>query len=191
NDPYDTEYNNSNRTLGFYAIQHEKKFTILSQDELWRNEELIPLGIDVSAIENYEIAIDKEFINPNYAIELKDGFTGLVTNLRTSSYKFNVAQKGEDNQRFTIQLKNLNPVDLAEMVFDLNIYFDGDILKSSINPAIDAISLTIYDFKGTKLRHYTYDSQIQTADLSEGIYMVSILLENGRSVHKKLVKINS
>lgn len=189
-DPYDAVYNNSKQILGFYTLQHEKKYTILNNSELWKNEESVALGINVAAIGNYEIAIDKEQINPKYKIELIDNQTNTITNLRNTSYQFNATKKGEDNQRFSIRFTNLNPVDPDKMVFNLMINFEGEVLKSSIHPEIDAESIAIYDFKGSLVRNYPYANQIQINGLKEGIYIISVLLENGRRIQKKLVKIN-
>ncbi len=188
---FDGAFIGEGATIEFYSYLNTQKLAIQALPELTTTDRQIALGAEVLSANNYTIAIDQEFVNPDFDIVLEDTDQGTFTDLRMGGYTFNVSSAQEMNDRFILHL-NYNQV-LSVDDFDptsetLLSYFKGNELLFDTN-LTDLKWITLFDIQGRRIQATPYNGRIAVpATLPAGVYVVSLTRFSGKTIVKKVLK---
>ncbi|WP_282043568.1 GEVED domain-containing protein [Winogradskyella flava] len=177
----------------FYSLESNHKLAIQGKSLPFDGSETIPLGYIIPNPGSYTISInqlDGLFSNENQTIYLEDTELNIVHDLKSNPYSF-AADSGTFNERFVLKFNNATlGIDDEEALSNL------DIIKANENINVNSsysniMSFELFDIKGRLIHknlnikndYYTYKTQ----NISSGVYIVKVLLENGSIKVKKLI----
>jgi hypothetical protein len=177
----------------FYSVLSDHKLTIQAKALPFEDSKTIALGYKSSNAGSLSMTInqlDGLFEDSNQGIYLEDKELNIIHDLRANPYSF-TTESGTFNERFVLRFNNTT----------LNIK-DQDIRSNviirSLNNSIDATSslsiiktFEVFDITGRTIHkniNVNNSSYIfETNELSEGTYIVQVLLANGAIVSKKVI----
>lgn len=197
---YDAPFNINQTSLGFYSIieNNKDKVSIQGLPELTDNTKEVKLGYIVDAAGEHTIGIQEEHINENYFIYLKDTETGIVTDLRKTSYTFTVNTLGENNTRFQLiytkdelkeEKKVLSTID--ETVEEHFLIYVNTVKQLIVNTDTAIDKVAIYTIEGREVKSYLGSQVKNVSDLKTGVYVVEVELKNNTSVINKKIIIDN
>lgn len=177
----------------FYSVLSDKKLSINGKALPFENTDLIPLGYKAANSGNLTISInslDGLFGDINQGIYLEDKELSIIHNLRSQPYSF-TTDEGTFNNRFVLRFTN-NTLSTNEQQILSNVTVKAikNVVKAtSTLSAIKAFEL--FDITGRIIHknfkvnnnNYLY----KTNNLSNGNYIVKILLDNGSVLTKKVI----
>lgn len=178
-----------------FTILGDKKLAIQGRNFPLDTQDIIPLGTrqDRAGVHTFMLG-DKEGIFANgQAIYLKDKLTGIVTNLSENNYQF-TADAGELLSRFEIQftsLGNSGTLGTNTSVKDNIQFFEIDKNYTILSPTVKIDKVELLDSSGKLLNRYipkANECTITTKDLSNGVYIVNVLINNERKTFKFIKK---
>lgn len=165
-----------------YGIQARPAFT---------NDDVVPMGLRAETAGMFTVSLETAdgVFAGDQDIFLKDNLTGVVTNLKQSSYTF-TSEAGDFNDRLQLQYVNTT---LGIPGFDANtivIYKDDNQVLNLHAGAIEIKEVKIFDIRGRLV--YTKKAisanAVQLADLKaeQQVLLVQITSADGRVVTKKV-----
>jgi len=189
-DGYDGHFINEGNAIEFYSHMGTTtdKLSIQALPELATTNIEVSLGYEVRTNTAYTIAIDAEFLDPNFDIILEDRTLNTFTDLRQVAYTFQ-GVAGEDNSRFYLHLeqRTLNTEDFQLDSTNIFAYFTDDVLTVKTTHT-DLKTVTVYNMTGQKLFFTDYKTKITAKGLAKGIYIVQFRNASGATITKKIVK---
>jgi hypothetical protein len=149
------------------------------------------LGYQVTASGDYTILKVLDYIDPNFDIVLEDTMLGVMTDLRSGDYTFNVPSPIEDNERFILHYNYrgaLSTEDAIQNSNNISAYFLDDLLISKTENNIVPDKVQLYDISGKDILNVNFKENIFLPKLSSGIYLVKYSFENSSTITKKVIK---
>ena len=157
----------------------------------------IPVGFRCNQTSNFKLAVDsvKYGFDPDQVVYLYDSNTGIYHDIKNDVFDMTLPV-GDHRNRFEITFKTSDEDSLeAQALLDqsISVYQDnqlGQLILS--NPSkIELESMKLYDIAGKlMLNKFSLGSeslyQVNTSNLSDGIYVVKITDQNGVSFEKNL-----
>ncbi|MFB9051940.1 hypothetical protein ACFFVB_02500 [Formosa undariae] len=176
-----------------YSLISDEKMVIQGRPLPFSDADEVPLGIQVATNGSYQIGIDNLkgslFENEGQDIYLEDTYLNMEHDLRQSPYSF-TATAGAINDRFVLKYLASTTLSVGEEVSNNTyVYINDATLYVKTAKIIKAIE--IYDFSGKRIE--AYKGLINSSEFSSpfpfsnGGYIVSITMEDGRVVNKKLI----
>ncbi len=184
---------NGNAYVDFYSINNDSLLTIQGRALPVLEADTVPLGFS-SAIEgDFTISIDKtDGLLTAMDVFLEDKLNQRFTNLKTSTYTF-ATGKGTFNDRFVMRYthKTLEVTDF-ETTLENQVIVSNKSKQLIITSTADAIDkVVIFDTTARKVyEKINVDSQeLRILDLmsSRQILLVKVMLQNGKSITKKVI----
>lgn len=193
---YDAKWIGDEAQKRFYSIIDNKDFLIQGRSLPFSNQDVVPLGYNVTTEGNYTIAInavDGLFEDGNQEIYLRDNLLGMVHNLSSNPYSFN-SEIGDFKDRFeivftpqglsiddnTIDPSALTIIELPNGEVKFKV---GDQFTITQVEILDVLGRSIYTLKGTNSEEVYNLSQ-----LSKATYIAKVTLSNGQTISKKAIK---
>jgi len=186
-------YEFAGSALSFYSLLGNNKMSIQGKALPFNQEDSVSLGLIVPNTDTYKIAIntlDGQFKDENQNIYLEDTYTNTIHNLRISPYSFNTA-KGTFDDRFILRYTdNTLSVNENEINDEVNVIgFDNTLKITTSKQRIKSIK--IFDVQGRLINNisniYTNIYTNNQLDFSLGTYIINVILENGKTITKKVV----
>ncbi|QVY64215.1 LamG-like jellyroll fold domain-containing protein [Polaribacter sp. Q13] len=195
---YDAPFDVEKKSMSFYSIVEETfKATIQGLPELKGDTEVIKLGFIADEEGDYTIGIQEEQIDEAYYIYLLDTEKGITIDLKQKEYNFTIDTVGENNSRFKVvysksKLKTLaiksNEIEAKE----LSVYLDGAkelvVIYNNSKDNIDEVS--VFTVQGREVAFFKGSQKKNTSNLSSGVYLVKVKLQDGRTLNKKVLIAN-
>lgn len=192
---HDAYFVNEGATIEFYSFIDEtlgSKFDIQGRAILEPEQFIqVPLGFEVLTAGNYTISRVLDFIDPAFEIMLEDTQEGIMTDLRTSDYTFNIPNPIEDNSRFILHYnynETLGSDDFEIDTIKINSIFKDEILYSISDNNITPKTIQIFDMSGREIMNTGYHEALTTRNLSTGIYIVKYSLSDSSVITNKVIK---
>ncbi|MBT8384477.1 MAG: T9SS type A sorting domain-containing protein, partial [Bacteroidia bacterium] len=189
---YDGEFINEGASLEFYSFISDNKFSIQGRSELQPNQSVeVPIGFQVITAGDYTISNVLDYIDASFDILLEDTFLNTMTDLRTSSYTFNISSPVEDNDRFILHYNYSETLSNEEFSSELNSiksYFLNNELYSIADERFIPERIQLFDISGREVLNTNFSERIKTGNLANGIYIVKYSIQNSRIIAKKVIK---
>ena len=141
----------------------------------------IPVSLEAYTMGKYTISIDASDCNFE-EIYLRDNFTGEIVDIINGDYTF-VATSSDEAERFTLMITNNND-DNSDIINQNFAYIsNGEII---INDIEGSGNVQIFDVMGRMLvtRDVNGSANISTETLTNGIYIISLIDDNGIKTQK-------
>ena len=196
-DGFDSKYDTKRLAtpVSLYSeIDSGAQLAIQGRAPLTDNSE-VSLGFDTQIDEEskYRISIsDIQGVNIEGAtVYLIDNKNNNITNLSEEDYEF-TTEKGQFANRFTLQFKNNEVLDVMESLSNIAIYPNpAQHVLNIVSPNTYLENISVYDLLGRRINQKvgpkTNTYQLSLVPLNTGIYFVKIDTELG-TVTKKLIK---
>ncbi|WP_353777310.1 hypothetical protein [Winogradskyella sp. 3972H.M.0a.05] len=192
---YDAITSNKEGQQNFYSIINEKPFVIQGRALPFVDTDVIPLGFNSIAQENYTIAISAVdgIFESDQNIYLKDNLLGFVHNLTESPYTF-TAESGAFNDRFEIVFQG-DALSIVENELDPSGLIITELPNGNVEftvpsqftieavEIIDLLGRTIYRLNGNS---HTLIHRLD--NLSKAAYIAKVRLSDGQVITKKAIK---
>ncbi|QDO93109.1 T9SS type A sorting domain-containing protein [Formosa sediminum] len=187
---YDTYANDEDFKI--YSLINDDKMVIQGRPLPFSNLDEVPLGINVSDQTTYKIGINNlqgTIFEEGQDIYLKDTYLNVEHNLRDSPYRF-TAVSGVTNDRFILAYTASSALSVNDSASNNTfVYINDGVLNVKTFKTISAVK--VYDVSGKLLINYkssNQSSELSTQfNFSKGIYLTSIVLEDGVVVTKKVI----
>lgn len=189
-------YEFSGSLLSFYSLIESEKLSIQGKALPFSNDDTIPLGFTISTNAIYTIAInnlDGLFSDNEQAIFIEDVYTGITHDLRESPYNFS-SESGTFNDRFILKFNFDALSDSINELNELKVFQNNSNNQLTIlNPNnLDIKNVNVFDIYGKLIFKKNIDSiqseyNFSTKNLSEGVYLTTLNLNDQRSIHKKII----
>ena len=177
--------------MNIYSMINNEKYIIQGRSLPFSSSDEVPLGINVPTVGNYTIAInalDGLFENPLQEIYLEDTTLGIIHNIRQQPYNFS-SSAGISENRFILRYTNTLGTKEVFENSSANAFIKNDILLINANQNISNIQ--IFDLTGKLVKTYNPKNlEKQFSDnftFAKSVYLAKIKLENGITVHSKLM----
>ncbi|MFV5697159.1 T9SS sorting signal type C domain-containing protein [Flavobacterium sp. ZT3R17] len=189
---FDGESFDGNEYIDFYSINQDKNLVIQGRALPFAEIDVIPLGYSTTIEGVFAINIDTvDGLLSDQAVFIEDKFNNTIFDLKSGSYTFNT-EIGTFNNRFvlhftdkTLAVKTFQTEKDSVFVFNRN----KQIQINSTAEVIDKIIL--YDLSGRKIYQKNNIDSIEFSMpnlvSSQSIVLVKIVLQNGRTVNKKVI----
>ena len=142
----------------------------------------IPVSFEASTMGKYTISIDASKCNFE-EIYLRDNFTGETVDIIYEDYAF-VATSSDKAERFTLLITNNNANEDSDIINQNFAYIhNGEIIISDVE---GSGNVYVYDIMGRPVltRHANGNVNIPTSSLTGGIYIISLIDDNGIKTQK-------
>ncbi|TDE06043.1 T9SS sorting signal type C domain-containing protein [Flavobacterium sandaracinum] len=187
----DGESFDGNQYLDFYSINQEKNLVIQGRTLPFDTTDEIKLGFTSALAGNFTIEIDEtDGLLKNQNVFIEDKWSNTVKGLNEASYIFTTAI-GTFDDRFVLLFRDKTlTVNDAEKDTE-SIFVSSKNKELRVNSTKELIKeITIYSLEGKKIYHKNginkTDYSITNWFVTHQIVMVKIVLQNGRSVTKKV-----
>ncbi|QDO93110.1 T9SS type A sorting domain-containing protein [Formosa sediminum] len=185
----------SDEDFKIYSLISDSKMVIQGRPLPFLNVDEVPLGIDVLDNGMYKIGISNfegtNFIDDVQDVYLRDTYLDVEHDLRTAPYSF-TAVSGETKDRFILVYNASNVSTLATdeaLIDDTFAYIKNGTLYVKSAKTINTVQ--IFDLTGKQVISYNsvnYTKEFSAPfSFSRGGYIVSISLEGGSVITKKLI----
>ena len=189
---YDALKFDNNNPISFYSVIENKKYVIQGLNNFSMNKS-VSLGFDSKYSERtLTIGINKtEGILSEVDIYLVDNLLNTTHNLNQSDYQFDIEEKGEFKDRFSLQFKGsvlnvenvLKEEDMIISIIDQNF---------KITAKQEVKTLRVYDMLGRILidsKPNKQDFYIKSNNVKKGsVLIINAVLDNGSMISKKIIK---
>ena len=142
----------------------------------------IPVSFEASTMGKYTISIDASKCNFE-EIYLRDNFTGETVDIINEDYAF-VATSSDKAERFTLLITNNNANEDSDIINQNFAYIhNGEIIISDVE---GSGNVYVYDIMGRPVltRHANGNVNIPASSLTGGIYIISLIDDNGIKTQK-------
>ena len=142
----------------------------------------IPVSFVASTMGKYTISIDASKCNFE-EIYLRDNFTGETVDIINEDYAF-VATSSDKAERFTLLIANNNANEDSDIINQNFAYIhNGEIIISDVE---GSGNVYVYDIMGRPVltRHANGNVNIPASSLTGGIYIISLIDDNGIKTQK-------
>ncbi|MEO9570101.1 MAG: T9SS type A sorting domain-containing protein, partial [Polaribacter sp.] len=139
------------------------------------------------------------YINENYFIYLLDTENDVTIDLRQISYDFSIETIGENNSRFKI-IYTKEEIEVSQKSLGINTLEDNDSKnlrvfidnKNELNVAFnfdenEVKKITLFSIQGKKVVVFNGDQKKNVSNISKGVYIVKVQLEDNKIFNKKIV----
>jgi hypothetical protein len=189
---YDAQKILNSNPVSFFSICQDHRYTIQGLPPLPFDEK-IKLGFHTNvAPRKLSIGIDKvEGKLINIPVFLVDHELHVVHNLKEADYYFDVLEKVECTDRFTLQFNNrvLNDPEFTSRSKTLTLIHDQNEIRIEANSILKRVR--IYTILGETIADQSCDNESVTLSLnnkrSKGILIISALFADGSSINKKVM----
>ena len=177
----------------FYSLLEDKELAIQGRSVL-KGEEKIKLGFYITEPDSFTISIDKtegSIANEGNNVYLIDNKLNIVHDLKESSYSFQVAESGTNNERFVLQFKNssLGVEDIISKEDKFIVVKDANGFEITSNKIVK--SIRVYDVMGRLLISKSPDQKnfhLNTASIKKGILLIlQVSMEDHGMINKKIL----
>ncbi|WP_299274008.1 CUB domain-containing protein [uncultured Psychroserpens sp.] len=187
-------YDFSGENNAFYSVLNNENLSIQGRSLPFLQDDIVPLGIISNETGSHTIAInslDGLFSDEEQTIYIEDTALNIIHDIRMSPYTFTI-EAGIHNDRFILRYTNqslgVNPTDGYEGI--TIIAPKSEYVK--VSSEIGTIStFTIYDIIGrsifTKSNINESGFLLNDTALSDGTYIVKVVLNNGKQKTQKVV----
>lgn len=186
---YDGVLFSDTNATSFYSTVADQLLVIQGRPLPFDQNDRVPLGYSSGIAETYTIRIDhfdESFTDQDIFIE--DKLLDVIHNLKTSPYEF-VSNAGNFGNRFdliytntTLDTNHDQTGSCAAFVYDKKLH---------VSASENIKSIEIYDMAGKWVTSFKLatESKLFESDFNyaEGIYLAKIQLQNGNTVHSKLL----
>ncbi|MBP0905546.1 T9SS type A sorting domain-containing protein [Mariniflexile gromovii] len=176
-----------------YLVSSDKELVVKSIN--YAQDVKIPFGLKTSKTNsNFSISINRLKETPeSLEVYVFDKLTNVYTDVVNGTFNINLP-KGTYNNRFEITFtKNTLSTDFDEFK-SVEVYHNNNSSSLTINnpKAINIESFKLFDATGKlvlnkKIRSKQTTQSYSTKSLSDGVYIVNILLENDQFFSKKII----
>ncbi|WP_166386704.1 LamG-like jellyroll fold domain-containing protein [Polaribacter sp. 11A2H] len=192
---YDAPFDVEKKFMGFYSfVEDAYKATIQGLPVLKEDIKTVKLGFVVDEIGGYAISIQEEQIEEGYNIYLLDTEKGMTVDLKQAEYNFTIDAVGENNTRFKVVYakskfktlgKEFNEIEAKE----LSVYLDAgkELIVTYNNSKDDIDEVSLFNVKGRKVASYKGIQKKNTSNLSPGVYVVKVKLQDTSTLNKKIL----
>ncbi|MEM6514876.1 MAG: hypothetical protein AAF688_01745 [Bacteroidota bacterium] len=187
---FDARSNNS--AFGIYSLINDDKMVIQARPLPFDNTDQVPLGIVLNENGIFNISINQVkgnlFLDENQDIFIEDTYLNLIHDLRQSPYTF-TEDAGEYNDRFLLRFTGETLSAASNKISNTFVFIKDEVLKVRSNKQINTIE--VFNLSGKRLfRHYLMGEMEMDKDFnfSNGIYLASVLFNDGSVLNKKIVK---
>lgn len=189
---YDALKIDNNNPISFYSVIENKKYVIQGLNNFSINKSM-SLGFDSKYSERtLTIGINKtEGMLSEVDIYLVDNLLNATHNLNQSDYQFDIEEKGEFKDRFSLQFK-------GSVLSVENVSKEEDIIISIIDHNLKVTAkqivktLRVYDMLGRILidsKPNKQDFYLKSNNVKKGsVLIINAVLENGSIISKKIIK---
>lgn len=142
----------------------------------------IPVSFEASTMGKYTISIDASKCNFE-EIYLRDNFTGETVDIINEDHAF-VATSSDKAERFTLLIANNNANEDSDIINQNFAYIhNGEIIISDVE---GSGNVYVYDIMGRPVltRHANGNVNIPASSLTGGIYIISLIDDNGIKTQK-------
>jgi len=196
----DGERNINGNDYDFYSLieNSDKRFAIQTQD-LFNQNRLIPLGIEIVEAGEFTISIAhfEGVFNQGQAIYLQDHLEGVIHNLSLSDYVFDIEATSGLENRFTLRFTNDSlSIQKENYLNDINVYPNPSegLFTFSWTPLNKPTSYTITDVIGKTvvsniiLKEQSENLLLNMTGFTKGIYFVNFYSVKGKETKKVVLK---
>lgn len=186
---FDSYFINDGAVIEFYSFMESTRLSIQALPELENTNVQVPLGYEITSDGTYTIAIDAEFLDPNFDIILEDRYEGVNTDLRQVSYSFS-GVTGEVHDRFFLKLNRraaLSVEDIAKVENTVHAYFTNNILNIHTKQTT-LKTVEFFNISGKRMFTKEFKDKIIVNSLAKGIYILRCTDVSGAIITKKVVK---
>jgi len=188
--------------LAFYSIVQDQDLSIQALEYPQPQEQkYIPLGVDAYVAGSYTIKIDTSAnISEDYEVILEDKIAQTYTNLKLDAYTFDLDSAGNYRDRFALNISNHADTTSTTTGIATNNVLKPELVISQGNGILNlAVKQTVSNMKRVQLLDlkgslvYSNDqvnakySSIPVSELSRGVYIVNITLEDNTTFKEKIV----
>jgi hypothetical protein len=177
---YDAEKMKGNSRIALYTMLGTQDYSIQGFSTRTNSLERVPLGLDVAVAGVYELSLDQmEGFPSGTLVAVKDFSTGLLHNLVSGPYSFNVSQGGSIRNRFEIhfdgQASGNEPIGNSK----INIHLINNFLNISGLDTDDKVqSLELVDLTGKVVYSTKYTANpflsVDLNQFNQGVYFARI-----------------
>ncbi len=175
-----------------YFVLNNDKFVIEGID--FDITKRVPFGIRSTGTSTFKFdLIDVVNFDENQAVYMYDGDTGIYHNLKTEDFQVTLTE-GIYNNRFEITFQD--SALSSEEIISNNLFVvqnnTNQILAVSNPNGIKVLSASLYDMAGKLILKKAdlgtkANYEIATSSISEGIYVVQLLAEDGQKLSQKII----
>jgi len=195
---YDAPFDVEKKSMSFYSIVEETfKATIQGLPVLKGDTEVIKLGFIADEEGDYTIGIQEEQIDEAYYIYLLDTEKGMTVDLKGKEYNFTINTIGENNTRFKLvytknKLKTLGKESNEIEAKVLSVYLNGvkELIITYNNSKDEIDEVSVFTVQGREVAFFKGSQKKNTSNLSSGVYLVKVKLQDGRTLNKKVLIAN-
>jgi hypothetical protein len=193
---FDGESFDGNQFVDFYSVNADKNLTIQGRALPFDENDQVLLGYSSTIEGVFSITIDQvDGLLASQDIFIEDKNTNVVKNLKQGEYSFS-SEAGTFNDRFVLRYINaIANKTLGTGAFDA---LENTVLVSNknkqikINSSVEAINkVQVYDLLGKsiyqKINADTNELAISNLVVNHQVLLVKIVLQNGKTVTKKIV----
>lgn len=188
---YDGLKFNGGNYISFYSKIGEDRYAIQGLGS-YSSDKQVSLGLDTYITQTFKISISQiEGILKTEEVYLVDNELGIVHDLKTSDYEFEITETGFYTDRFTLQF-NKSVLGVNEEVLDNDflVINDNGTLRLRSNSSLTDVK--VYDMLGRKLidvQPNVRDYPLETGHISRGtVLIINAVLENGAKASKKSIR---
>lgn len=168
-----------------YSLNENKKLVIQGRQFPFEETDVVKIGFRANQLDTYKIhLLDKEGTFINQKIYLVDLYLNRTIEISNTDYEFS-SDKGIFNDRFEIRYTNSNIDNIEDEVLTVTYGLNNIIINS--NKVITEIY--IFDLLGRKIVSKKTNAKNESINFiqKESIYIIKVILDNGKTINKKLI----
>ena len=177
--------------LKIYSIADDVSFIIQGRALPFNDTDQVKIGVDIYEIGTYTIAIglaDGLFLNNSQNIFLEDKYLNVIYDLKQAPYSF-ASSVGTFTDRFVLRYDNTSLSNPNIQVDNTFAFITNNSIK--VQSIEDIKQISIYDISGKLIFNNILDVSVNHFErdfpYANGVYIASIVLNNGSIVTKKLI----
>lgn len=189
---YDALKIDNNNPISFYSVIENKKYVIQGLNNFSMNKS-VSLGFDSKySARTLTIGINRtEGILSEVDIYLLDNLLNTTHKLNQSDYQFDIEEKGEFKDRFSLQFKGsvlnvenvLKEEDMIISIIDNSFKVTAKQIVKTIR-AYDMLGRMLIDSKPNKQDFYLDSDNVKKGS----VLIINAVLDNGSRISKKIIK---
>ena len=157
------------------------------------------MGYVVGEMGDYSIGIQEEYIDEDFYIYLLDTEKEITIDLRQKSYDFTIETTGENNTRFQViytkEERNTSQKSLSTDSFstdskNLTVFVDEGKELIVAYDLETVKKVTVFNIQGREVVTFLEEQTKNISNLSTGVYIIAVTLEDNRIFNKKVMIAN-
>ncbi|WP_052257270.1 T9SS sorting signal type C domain-containing protein, partial [Flavobacterium sp. AED] len=191
---FDGESFDGNQFVDFYSVNEDKNLTIQGRALPFDEDDVVSLGFSSTIEGAFSIGIDEvDGLFTSQDVFIEDKNTNSIKNLKEGPYTF-TTESGTFNDRFVLRYTNTNKTldtDSFETL-EKTILVSNKNKLIKINSSVEMINkVQVYDLLGRsvyqKIDVDLNELTISNLVINNQVLLVKILLQNGKTVTKKII----